>query len=170
MTSRVVMWCGAQSVDGNGGFALTAEFRLVPPNRVWALQARHTRQAMTERIMRSPGLSLHKARYGLGYLLKGLCAKSPFAGQLLVGADTRYGPPLLCPPLEVALVADALATVDDARLRAAFDAQAMLDDYIHPMAWHEPGQLNWLIASVHALRGYVRFVASQEAGMISFVT
>ena len=118
-------------------------------------------------------LDLDKAWHGVHYLLTGTAweAGDPLAAAVLggreVGDDDGYGPPRLLEADLVRTVADALAAVDDADLRARFDPAEMQRLDIYPQVWDEDGILDdYLMPNVDELRRFYAGAAAAGAAVL----
>ena len=95
---------------------------------------------------RARNIDLDKAWHGIHFLLTGKAWDKGGQAQGLailggqdIGPDQGYGPARFVTPPQVADVAAALATLDDAELARRYDVQAMEQQQIYPGMWERDG-------------------------------
>lgn len=119
-------------------------------------------------------VDLDKAWHGLHWLLTTSVDTVPgdplsdviFGGEG-VGEDLGYGPPRLLRAARVQVVADALARVDRASLRARMDSEAMEAAEVYPMIWDEDDVFDsYLGPAYDSLRDFYAAAAGANEAVI----
>jgi uncharacterized protein DUF1877 len=150
--------------------SMIGELRRVPAAQIGALN-----DAAIEKLQDGEGLSLDKAWDGLRYLLLGRCKPNPMEdGEVLDGGDCGYGPAQLLEPDEVRACARSLAAIDEAKLRAAFDPDAMVGAEVYPSIWDREAEraqnLEWLIGAFRDLRAFCQDAGEHGDAVMFYLT
>ena len=125
-------------------------------------------------------VDLDKAWHGIHYLLTQTAFEgaAPLDFLLRGGAElgrleVGLGPARWLDAAGLQAVHAALEAMDDAGLRARFDAQAMMDAQIYPEIWSrdpaEDDTLGYLMANLATLRSFVRDCAAAGLGCIIYI-
>ena len=156
--------------------SMIGELRQVPVTLVPALKDRTTRARVAATVMSSDGPSLDKLWNALGHVLERACGEDPIGavGDPLDGVDTGYGPPLLLTAEDVRGVAAALAAVDDAAVREAYDPDDMADAELYcppgPGEAERAAYLEELQGLVRAVRAFFSDAAARGHGVLHYLT
>ena len=119
-------------------------------------------------------LGIEKTWHGAHFLLSGSASptSSPqsqaILGGIEIGEDTGYGPPRYLNQEAVDRIATALSTMDSAKLRRRFDANAMNDADLYPEVWDEPEIVDWLVDACERVRDFYTRVASRTNAVLLY--
>ncbi|NLG84732.1 MAG: YfbM family protein [Firmicutes bacterium] len=125
-------------------------------------------------------LEIDKVWHGIHYLLTGSAweGESPLGflvnGGTAVGdEDVGYGPARGFSAKEVRAIAEALAGIDAATLRARFDSQAMMEAGIYPLVWDRPltedDTLGYLLEYFEQLREFIAGAAAAGDALLVYI-
>jgi hypothetical protein len=121
-------------------------------------------------------LDLEQAWHGVHFLLCGTVAEAEpplglaVLGGVEIGPNHGYGPVRYLTPVEVDLVAKALANLDEGKLRQNWNPSAFTNAEVYPGGWETEDALMWLLDTCARLRKFYQQATENGSAVLLYIT